>query len=68
MYNYHYHKTPLWHIPQEKQTGLILVYNDLLKYKTINVRKWAKFLGLPRINRPFSFNYLFSNLKRALNK
>jgi hypothetical protein len=66
--NYHYHKTPLWHLPQEKQTGLIFVYNDLLKYNRINVKKWSKFLGLPKINRPFSLKYLFSNLKRALNK
>jgi len=66
--NYHYHKTPLWHLPQEKQTGLIFVYNDLLKYNRINVKKWSKLLGLPKINRPFSLNYLFSNLKRALYK
>jgi hypothetical protein len=66
--NYYYQNVPIWHVPQEKETGMLLIYKDLKKEKKINLKKWANYLGLPKLRRPISFNYFFSLLNKVINK
>ena len=66
--NYYYQNVPIWHVPQEKETGMLLIYNDLKKGKKINLKKWANYLGLPRLRRPISFNYYYSFLTKLIKK
>ena len=51
----------VWHLPQEKETGLIRLYEYYCKNKAFpSPEKSAKMLGIVKAKRPFNF-YTFSN-------
>ncbi len=51
----------IWHLPQEKQTGLIRLYNYYCKKKAFpSVEESAKMLGIVKAKRPFN-KYTFAN-------
>lgn len=51
----------IWHLPQEKQTGLTRLYNYYMKNKAFpSVETAAKMLGIVKAKRPFN-RYTFAN-------
>lgn len=62
--NYYYNPVCVWHLPYEKDKGMLKMYDFIKKNDTLpSYRKMVKMLGLPKCLRTFSFSYLFSIIK-----
>jgi hypothetical protein len=62
--NYINNPVSIWHIPSEKNIGIIRIYYAYMK-GTPSVNKMARILGFPKYKRPFSLFYL---IYRIINK
>ncbi len=59
----------VWHMPAEKDTGVILLYDYYRKHGTFPDReKAAAMLGIVKAKRPFSFYRIKARLNRKFNK
>lgn len=57
----------VWHLPQEKETGLIRLYDYFMKNKTFpSVVRSASMLGIVKAKRPFDFYTLYKKIIRKL--
>lgn len=63
----HYQKVSIWHIPSEKEFGMLTAYNYLLKHDNLpsKVYKW---FGLPKPHRPDYLKYLLKKIIKNKGK
>lgn len=68
--NYIFDAVSILHIPNEKNHGLIRIYDFYIKKGRIpNIKNIAFLLGLPQARRPFNistFNYYFNTMKQKI--
>lgn len=59
----------IWHMPAEKDTGVILLFNYYKKHGTFPSReKAAAMLGIVKARRPFSLYYILARLNRKFSR
>ena len=59
----------IWHLPVEKRTGMLRVYNYYMKKKAFpSVEKASKIFGIVKAKRPVNFYTLTSLLEKVLRK
>ncbi len=59
----------VWHMPQEKPTGILRIYDYYMAHGQFpDVKKASKFLGLGSYKRPFDYITISNKIRRKLKK
>lgn len=67
--NYHYNPVVLWHLPVEKDRGIVYIYNKLVKTKTFpSKQKMAKIFGFPKAKRSNIILNYWIQMKHIIEK
>lgn len=65
--NYVYNAIAIWHLPSEKETGILRVFDYLVRYDEIpKYTRLRKMVGLPKTRRNISIQFLFEQIRKRL--